>query len=262
MNSFSPKVSAAVLCSIVILTYVFTSSLSFSADEKEQTKDLTARVNSGETETLTSYYMEYPEAMTEAVGATWLPHIIVKSSIPVEKKIELLRFYVERGGDLDLRDKGGNTPLLVALSSALTVSAETAKVADYLIENRASLELQGENGVTFLHLLSIKNDERNSVLRLAENALKNAPLLINAPDAAGKTPLQYAVKGKSEKMVRWLLENGADSSIEDKTGDSAEDLAQFLSEEEDSTTDSHTSENVLKLIQTKNLLNGNLSLPR
>jgi ankyrin repeat protein len=43
-----------------------------------------------------------------------------------------------------------------------------------------------------------------------------------------KTPLQYVCACGKEKMVRYLLENGADATIKDKTGRDALAIAQYM----------------------------------
>lgn len=112
--------------------------------------------------------------------------------------LNILRVLISEGANLDHMDNRGHTPLRAALmgqhpEAAMLLLKERIKV------NRA----YGENECTALHLAVSA-----AYLDVAE-ALIGKGADIDACDADGDTPLQWAVEKGSLEMAKSLLRNGA-----------------------------------------------------
>jgi ankyrin repeat protein len=100
---------------------------------------------------------------------------------------------IERGADVDSRDRLGRTPLLVAADH------KQLEVVRLLLDNGADVNAQMRNGDTALHLSSynMKVDVTQLLLERGAN--------FNALDADGKTPRQVARRRGNRKVAEFLL---------------------------------------------------------
>lgn len=170
-------------------------------------------------------------------------HRAVLASDPAVCKLLL-----DRGADVNATDKDGNTPLHVA---ARSLRAEAAKqllaaranptlknargeismnlviysgdntrqaatdrlaLARAMLAAGASPSVEDDAGMRALHFIALKG--RDELLVLAFT-----PADINAPDAAGRTPLHYAALGNHTTVINWLLDHAADIRAVDKLGE-------------------------------------------
>ena len=107
-----------------------------------------------------------------------------------------LEAYIVRGGDVDVRDKGGKTPLHRA------AMGHRLHVARLLLDFGADVDARDYTGKTPLHL-AVSRDSRGAISDLVRRFGAN----VNAKDEAGKTPLHYA---QYPETTAWLREHGAE----------------------------------------------------
>ena len=105
---------------------------------------------------------------------------------------------------LDIPDKSGQTPLLLAADAGHTKSVRM------LLDKGASLKHADNEGRTALSLAAAKGHK--VVVKLL---LKNGAA-INAQDKKGNTALAVAAEKGHDAVVRFLLESGADAEIADE----------------------------------------------
>lgn len=122
--------------------------------------------------------------------------------------------YVAAGGEVDVRTDRGFTPFILA-----AYNDQQAAAADLLKEgaDACAVDAQGSNafmGVAF-----------RGHQRMAEWLLREAPCDVNHRNHAGQTALMMASLFGREAMVELLLEHGADASIVDAQGNTAQSLA-------------------------------------
>ncbi|HEY1052447.1 MAG TPA: ankyrin repeat domain-containing protein [Prosthecobacter sp.] len=128
--------------------------------------------------------------------------------------MEMAHLLLANGADPNIQDKYGSTPIQCAASSGnleylnllLAAGADPAYVSPDGQDALYAALLEG-NLECIERLMSLGGD-------------------INAQDDRGKTVLsRYAMAGGDIKMIKWLLEHGADKSIPDENGDTPLDWA-------------------------------------
>uniref|UniRef100_A0ABD2W1A7 Uncharacterized protein n=1 Tax=Trichogramma kaykai TaxID=54128 RepID=A0ABD2W1A7_9HYME len=108
---------------------------------------------------------------------------------------------------LEVRDKLGNTPLLLALQH------DHKKVAKLLLMRDADPNSINTEGSTPLHVICDKKYNDGSAMMFFEIcAEKNHPVQVDARDKKGQTPLQLAVANLLPSVVELLLIHDADLS--------------------------------------------------
>jgi ankyrin repeat protein len=149
-----------------------------------------------------------------------------------EGQKEVAEFLVANGVDVDIKSKGGITPLhhakyelakfLIDKGADVNVNSKLddytplhfasmdgrKKVVELLIEKGAKVNFINDLGSTPLHMAADK--------AVAEILLKNGAE-VNAKDRWGRTPLHSVAMWKPEKeFCELLLEKGADVNVRDK----------------------------------------------
>ncbi|MCC6005912.1 MAG: ankyrin repeat domain-containing protein, partial [Thermofilum sp.] len=109
-------------------------------------------------------------------------------------------------GDINAKDREGNTPLHYAAGS---ISKEFAKL---LIDEGADVNAKNKFGRTPLHIAAAENREENVQLLIESGAD------VDARDEYGWTPLHWAVKEGHQKVVKLLIERGADVNARNNRG--------------------------------------------
>ena len=116
------------------------------------------------------------------------------------------------GSDLEVRNAGGSTPLLLAAGAA------HGAIVDVLLEYGADVRATDNRGTTLLHILAQTAD---NATRIREVVSKYAPD-VEAKDEDGLTPLHTAVNSGCLENTKVLINHcGADVNATEATGDTA-----------------------------------------
>lgn len=129
--------------------------------------------------------------------------------------LEEVQRLVSAGAVVDAADQEKRTPFMVAAFNGHT------PVLQYLLEEGAKIDARDSNGRTALMYASSGPFEEAVAFLLKEGAEVNTQGTLE-----GFTALMTAASEGLLEIVRLLLANGADSSLEDKDGDTAASFAQ------------------------------------
>ena len=123
-----------------------------------------------------------------------------------------------KGAGARTKNSAWMTPLHCALEGA--VEALSQLVAEQGIETPTDSDVD----TTTVPVPKEEYLRRRKVVKLV---LGNKPWL-DAQDKAGLTALHYAAKSGGTRVVKWLLEKGADAYVRDGNGCTALDVAEFI----------------------------------
>ena len=135
------------------------------------------------------------------------------------KRGDVLQALLEAGADQDAVDKRGETPLLMAVSSA---GGSSAKRMRLLLAHDADPDLgDGKGRTPLIRAILVHASEQttiypNDMAVSIINVLLDADADPNKADGRGDTPLLHAVN--MPKVVRALMEGGADPCIANRKG--------------------------------------------
>jgi len=122
-------------------------------------------------------------------------------------QIDMVKFYVQAGVDINIRDAKQATPL------HRSMDAEVPEIAKYLIDNGADVNATDMNNATPVHYGVVANMLEPVELMIKKDAD------INIRDDKGYTPIDAAVITKNKDMINLLVQSGADiNSADKKTG--------------------------------------------
>ena len=116
-----------------------------------------------------------------------------------------------KGMDVDLSNKQGETPLMIA-----SINGDLPLVKTLVIKHRAQLD---HIGWTPLHYAASKGQ-----LEVAQFLITSGAL-VDSLSLGGTTPLMMAVQSGNEYLVKLLLDNGANLQLRNSLGLSAIDIA-------------------------------------
>jgi ankyrin repeat protein len=116
-----------------------------------------------------------------------------------------------KGMDVDLSDKNGETPLMMA-----SINGDLPLVKTLVLKNRAQLD---HISWTPLHYACAKGH-----LDVAQFLLANGAM-VDSLSLGGTTPLMMAVQSGNEYLVKLLLDKGSNLQLRNEAGFSAIDIA-------------------------------------
>ncbi|MFV0541963.1 MAG: ankyrin repeat domain-containing protein [Aestuariibaculum sp.] len=134
---------------------------------------------------------------------------------------EAIQFLIDKGANIDTIDKDGNnlTYYLINSYSPRSKAQFPAKL-EVLKKNGLDISTPQKNGNTWYHLAVEKNS--SDLLKLGSGT----KIDINAKNNEGNTALLLAaMKAKDDKILKFLLQNGADKNITTDFEETAYDLA-------------------------------------
>lgn len=146
------------------------------------------------------------------------PNLVDDSGNPLlvvaikDKSYEVIEVLLAtKGMDVDLSNKQGETPLMIA-----SINGDLPLVKTLVIKHRAQLD---HIGWTPLHYAAAKGQ-----LEVAQFLIINGAL-IDSLNLGGTTPLMMAVQSGNEYLVKLLLDKGANLQLRNGLGLSAIDIA-------------------------------------
>ena len=120
-----------------------------------------------------------------------------------ENELEIARFLIRSGKDIDVRDEVGRTPLMIA------ASREDIEMAQLLLsEGKADAKARDNENRTALHYTKNNELARALILELGAD--------VNARDSEDRTPLHYAQNIDVARV--FVVEFGADLNAKDVNG--------------------------------------------
>ncbi|XP_041758916.2 histone-lysine N-methyltransferase EHMT2 isoform X1 [Coregonus clupeaformis] len=119
--------------------------------------------------------------------------------------LEVCYMLVQAGAKLDVQDQSMRTPLLEAIVN------NHVEVTRYLVQSGACVYHTEEDGYTGLH-----HAAKLGSLDIVTLLLETGQVDINAQDSGGWTPIIWAAEHKHIKVIRALLNRGADVTLKDK----------------------------------------------
>ncbi len=158
--------------------------------------------------------------------AIFLGGFFSRFAIKLNDPAKAARSMLEEGCDVNVQDGGGHTPLHLAAATNM------GKVAEVLLKCGAEVDARNRGGATPLHLAAWFNSRETAQL-LVEFGAK-----VDAKDTAGNTPLHIAIaddaldappgvfvppgtccsRNGKNVVLKYLVEHGADISIENCDG--------------------------------------------
>jgi ankyrin repeat protein len=130
----------------------------------------------------------------ELTPLLWVSSVTQTPPLNDSNNLQIIQFLLEKGADIDAKDKYGNTGLIA--------TAKMGKI-DYLeifVKHKANLNLRNNNGET---ALMISVDDKNIL-----NLLSSSNMLIR--DLKGRTAIFYAIEKCQPNKFKLLLERKKD----------------------------------------------------
>lgn len=128
--------------------------------------------------------------------------------------IEIVKKYVEKGFDVNTQNQGGQTLLMLAGFNGHT------DICEYLIKNGIHIETRDSDGRTALMYAST-----GPFAQTVEFLIKKGADASAVDTKEHWTPLMFAAAEGQYEVVKLLLDAGADTTIKDVDGDTAESFA-------------------------------------
>ncbi|MGE4490749.1 MAG: ankyrin repeat domain-containing protein [Kiritimatiellales bacterium] len=136
-----------------------------------------------------------------------------------EGNITEVRQLLARGVNIDERDAGGSTPLIIVAGPGPRFSGVSVDIFNLLLNHGADVNATDEHGETPMSEAA-RAGRAGFVRQLMERGAN-----IHTKDFLGRTPLHWAAWFGYPEVVRLLLDRGADTEACDEDGASPVDLA-------------------------------------
>ena len=121
--------------------------------------------------------------------------------------LEMVNLLLDHGADVNLADINGVTPLRQAVKNGYT------EIVKLLLEHKANINCS-VFGDTLMHIATCRGDGYLEIVKL----LVEYGAAINTFDYYRRTPLSNACKYKNLKMVKFLIEHGANVHVKHALG--------------------------------------------
>ncbi|MCX7551174.1 ankyrin repeat domain-containing protein [Xanthomarina sp. F2636L] len=166
------------------------------------------------------------------------------------KDVSITNYFIEKGADINLADKNGNTALIHAASRnnlevistllkgtkdinwvnnkgqsalSLAIANNSAKVVSFLMEHKANVEVLDTNGnhLAYYLLDAFPSDDFQEKVKL----LKTQGFDISKVQEDGNTLYHLAVSKNNLELVKWVSQYKVDINAKNKEGNTALHLA-------------------------------------
>jgi ankyrin repeat protein len=140
-------------------------------------------------------------------------------------QLEVVRFLLDKGADVNAGDKRGETPIVYAVGLGFIKVAQRMPILKLLVQRGANVQAKRWDGGTLLHgAVHTKLDGADPAKWLGYFA--SLDIDVNAKDKQGYTALHSVLHSpEGVPLAKALLKLGADISITDGTGDTPLKLA-------------------------------------
>lgn len=120
-----------------------------------------------------------------------------------EGHLEIVRALIGTGAEISPVDDLGFTPLAIAVGQGQD------EIVRILLDSGSSANhrIHGNENGTVMHTACAWNR-----LEVAKVLVEHSDVDLNAKDATGRTPLDYALEGEYNRLVSYLTKHGAKSS--------------------------------------------------
>ena len=128
--------------------------------------------------------------------------------------VDIAKFLIEKGADVDLQAKNGTSPLMAAAGSS-------EDIFRLLIEKNADIKAKDESGTTAFTASMIGILRERVTTALLQLLLKKGADVDEASDkgrTAGYTALMMAARNQRPDLVQFLVDNGANVNAVAKDG--------------------------------------------
>jgi ankyrin repeat protein len=157
------------------------------------------------------FHCSYPNCRFTTIRKDYLPqHLSI---------IHQLEPGIDQRKSLGEQKEGQDLDLLRRANMFQLAESGNMHYMKTLLDARAVLEIQGDDGSTLLHCSA-----RAGQVEMVEYLL-DQKANINQKNSKGGTPLHEAVAGGSQEVIELLLGHGADFTLRDYTGKTATDYA-------------------------------------
>lgn len=127
--------------------------------------------------------------------------------------IDIAKYLISNSADINIQNRMGETPLHQA------IECRNLKLIKLLLKSNANPNLQQNDGETPLHMAISQLNYKAVCILLQYKADPNIANFLYS-----KTPTHYAIESGNSRICNELINNGADLTIKDKQGYSAESL--------------------------------------
>lgn len=134
------------------------------------------------------------------------------------KNISITNILLSHGADIDRQNSRGLTPLMQSVTS------DNSLLTRFLIRKKARLTTWDRQQNTLFHAAALRGNSHTFAAVCDGFIAKGIPFPINLQNAERNTALHLAVQGKNPKIIRKLLEAGADKNIINADGLTPADL--------------------------------------